>query len=146
MTPIHIIVAGVLIVLASLAGAIASGDTIKTVRHDLGGNIGDRLGEMHSMRGVVIDGICASSCTLYLGLPDTCVTRRAKLGFHGPNLPSGRKMGKTYFDGWTGVMAEQYPPAIAEWFMAEARHSTALIYIKAEQAVRLGVKPCGGGA
>ena len=142
MTPIKIILAGAVIAVAGFAGAVAYGDTMKTVRHDLGGNIGDRLGEMHTMRGVKIDGTCASACTLYLGLPETCLTKRAKLGFHGPNLPSGRKMPKVAFEGWTKAMAEKYPPAIARWFMAEARYSDDLIYIKADQAVKLGARMC----
>jgi hypothetical protein len=56
---------------------------------DRGGHIGEYLAKYHALRvcgeQVVIDGICASACTMLLGtIPRDriCVTQRAVLEFH----------------------------------------------------------------
>jgi hypothetical protein len=58
---------------------------------------------------IVIDGPCASACTLYLGLPENqvCAAPHAALGFHAG---SGAEA--------TAKLWAAYPPRIREWIMA----------------------------
>ena len=87
------------------------------VRHDPGGLVEDYWRKYEDMieRGdrIVIDGWCASACTLALGVPGTCVTRRAVLVFHAahsffePNQP-------TLVD----LFMQTYPPKLRKWIMA----------------------------
>jgi len=117
----------------------------QTVTYDMGGSIKARLEEMQGMSGVVIDGECFSACTLYLGLPETCVTSRAKLGLHSPKTKlSGYIMPlpKDEWESLTQLMSTYYPEKISEWYMAEARHSTDIVTITGEQAVAMGAKAC----
>ena len=59
------------------------------IADDRGGRIGTYLDKYHSLRTsgetVIIDGLCASACTIVLGTvprDKICVTSRANFGFH----------------------------------------------------------------
>ena len=58
------------------------------INDDHGGRIGDYVDKYNVLRAsgekVIIDGMCASACTIVLTLPkeQVCATRRARLGFH----------------------------------------------------------------
>lgn len=87
------------------------------VLQDPGGNVIDRLAQMHTMReegvGVRIEGICASACTLYLDLPEVCVSPGALLGFHGAQSDVGGLA-----EAVNLAMAESYPGELRERFKA----------------------------
>ena len=77
--------APVMLVLMSMQSAFA---TVR-VNDDRGGQIGEYLAKYQALRvsgeQVVIDGICASACTMLLGAirrNRMCVTPRAVLEFH----------------------------------------------------------------
>ena len=79
---------GLLAAVLLLAGAGACNATVRIV-NDRGGQIGtyiDRYEHLrHSGQTVIIDGLCASACTIVLGaIPHDkiCVTTNATLGFH----------------------------------------------------------------
>jgi hypothetical protein len=60
------------------------------VRNDRGGVVRDRLRELNQLRAsgrpVEIRGnVCFSTCTMLLGLPQTCVDPDTVFGFHGPS-------------------------------------------------------------
>ena len=91
------------------------------ISNDRGGRIGayvlkyQRLAS--SGESVIIDGLCASACTIVLGeLPRNriCVTSRATLGFHaawnyGPN-------GRTFTDPEATLMLySTYPAPVRRW-------------------------------
>lgn len=90
----------------------ASGDVIIT--YDEGGNVVNYATYYKNLpKGarVVIDGWCASSCTIALALPNTCVTDRGYLGFHlayGTGSEADNKQLSDYL--WS-----QYPPGIKKW-------------------------------
>ena len=114
--------------------------------HDMGGGIEDRLRQMHLIgaQHVEIRGECVSACTLFLGLPDVCVWPAAQLGFHGPRtaLP-GIPLPRREWERVTAEMAAEYPPAIREWFMVEARyHVTDYLVISGAQAIQMGARAC----
>src|SRR5882757_2507762 len=84
-----------------LLAGIGVSDAAVRIVDDPGGRIGayvDRYQGMRSSGGmVIIDGYCASACTIVLGTvphDKICVTPRAKLGFHAAWDPSsnGRKI------------------------------------------------------
>jgi hypothetical protein len=71
-----------------LAGNTASDAAVRIVE-DVGGRIGTYVDKYQGVRSsgemVIIDGFCASACTVILGTVShdkICVTSRAKLGFH----------------------------------------------------------------
>lgn len=118
------------------------------ITHDLGGALEARMAELAALQRsgqpVEIRGQCSSSCTLYLGLPQTCVQRSATLGFHGPQSDIyGLALPPAEFEHWSNVMASHYPPMLRRWFMAEARNVTVGIYqISGSEAIRLGAREC----
>ncbi len=115
----------------------------ETIRHDMGGSVLARLDQMQTLSGVRIVGACYSACTMLLGLPDTCVTRNARLGFHGPSTRSGIPLPHSEWERVSRVMADQYPPALRLWFMAEGRKNTGAVrVIRGAALIDMGVKEC----
>lgn len=125
-----------------LALALLSSPVIIT--NDKGGLVADRLQQISGLQGkqVEIRGECDSSCTMLLSV--ACVSKNARLGFHGPSSQYyGVALPPEEFDRVSHVMAEHYPPAIRNWFIAEARFTTmGLLTITGTEAVRLGAKKC----
>lgn len=114
----------------------------RTITYDMGGSIKDRVEEMQRLDGVRIDGDCFSACTMYLGLPQTCVTPLARLGFHSPATRSGLPLPREDWEVVTHLMAAQYPPALAKWYMDEGRYHRDPVVISGDQAIALGVPKC----
>ena len=98
---------------------------------DPGGSIAARVAMVRDGGPVEIAGRCASSCTMHLA--NGCVTPGAVLVFHGPQTVVG-------FDLWSDVMAWHYPPAIADWFMAQGRYGQW--EMTGADAIRLGAQEC----
>lgn len=117
------------------------------VRSDMGGSLSEREVEIASLRytgkRVVIDGTCASACTMYLGLQNACLTPRAQLLFHGPRSATSTKYTDEIFDRMSAQVAKYYPVGIADWFMKEARFVNPLVKtLKYEQAIAMGARAC----
>lgn len=122
--------------------------TVQVVQYDLGGDVEGRIREVARLRAkgtqVRIEGICVSACTLYLGLPNSCVAASATLGFHGPatNIP-GIPLPREDFERVSSTMATYYPGQIRTWFMSSARLITENYYtISGAQAVAMGAHGC----
>lgn len=114
--------------------------------NDLGGSVSERLDQMQALGSthVEIRGNCQSACTMYLGLPDVCVAPGAILGFHGPrtSIP-GIPLPRREWDRVTMLMAREYPPQIARWFLKIARyHISDMLMITGREAIRTGARPC----
>ena len=135
-------------ILSTVTPANAAPSVLR-VHNDPGGSLPARLQDLQRLRlsGQRVEirrGYCNSACTLYLGLPDTCITGHARFGFHGPQLATrGLKMLPTDFERWSQTMADHYPPALRRWFLNTARHSTALITLSGQQLITMGVTRCG---
>lgn len=118
------------------------------VTNDMGGSLEQRIAEVEQMRAmgtpVRIVGTCVSACTLYLGLPNTCVMPQARLGFHGPSSPlRGIPLPRQKYEYFTQVMATYYPGRIRSWFMSDARRVTDSYYeITGRQAIAMGARSC----
>ncbi len=133
----------------SCCGAIASAG-VKIITRDGGGRLDTRSQEVLDMmqsgdRVEIHTGYCNSACTLYLKMPTTCVMRGARLGFHGPRKSSFSKgpMTQDQFEHWTTWMSSHYPPAIRDWFLADARYVTqGYKYLSGSELIRHGIKEC----
>lgn len=136
-----------LAVTCAIAAPVAA-QTALIVRNDLGGSVEERLFMIAALRNegrrVEIRGQCASACTMYLGLPNACVSRASQLGFHGPQSQYyGISLPPDEFEYWSRIMASNYPPPIAQWFMSQARETTmGLITISGAQAIKMGAQAC----
>lgn len=60
---------------------------VLTIRSDGGGDIHDYAELVATMgsKQVRIEGVCKSSCTMFLGMENVCVSPTAFFGFHGPS-------------------------------------------------------------
>jgi hypothetical protein len=109
--------------LAAILLILNVSDAVSAVRitNDRGGRIGNYVMKYQRLasagESVIIDGLCASACTIVLSelAPDKiCVTSRATLGFHaawnyGPN-------GRTFTDPEATLMLySAYPTPVRRW-------------------------------
>ncbi len=121
---------------------------VSIIRNDPGGSVASRLRQIEKLRSdgtrVEIRGTCASACTLFLGLPNTCVARSSRLSFHGPQSQYyGVALPPQEFEYWSQVMADHYPGPIRLWFLAKARNTTMeVLTITGAEAIRMGARPC----
>lgn len=133
--------------LAVLQPQAAAAQQTYVVGSDRGGYLHDRLIELKNLKrsGVRVEirgRVCYSTCTMFLGLPGTCVDPNTTFGFHGPSR-SGRRLAQEKFDYFSRVMADFYPEPLKAWFMAEGRNRISGIYkIKGSEIIRMGVKAC----
>ncbi|WP_417585450.1 hypothetical protein [Pelagibacterium sp.] len=127
------------------AAAIAQQSYV--VGNDRGGYLHDRLIELKNLEQnkvrVEIRGrVCYSTCTMFLGLPDACVSPDTIFGFHGPSS-SGRRLAQKDFDYFSRVMAAYYPKPLQDWFMSEGRNRISGVYkVKGSQIIAMGVSDC----
>src|SRR5258707_9966447 len=114
---------GLLAAVVLLAGVGASHAVVR-IADDRGGRIGTYVNKYQGLRSsgesVVIDGLCASACTIVLSAvphDKICVTSRATLGFHaawdfGAN-------GRTIPDREATMMLyTMYPMRVRRWIAA----------------------------
>lgn len=117
------------------------------ITNDRGGLLRDRLIELQLLRqtgqNVRITGnICYSTCTMFLGLPQTCVSPQTTFGFHGPSS-YGRPLTAEVFEQASRIMAAHYPQVLKDWYMETGRHEIADVYrFKGEDIVRMGIPAC----
>lgn len=119
------------------------------VRNDPGGRLSDRVVEIDRIRSSgtpvrIEGGYCNSACTMYLGLPNTCVSRRASFGFHGPMSQFyGVALPPDQFEYWSQVMASYYPAQLRRWYLREARYTTVGLHkVSGRTLIRMGVREC----
>src|SRR6202051_3597680 len=96
-------------------------DAFVRIAQDGGGRIDTYVGKYQGLRSsgemVMIDGFCASACTIVLGTvahDKICVTSRAKLGFHAAWDPgsNGRKITNPEA---TQTLYSMYPFEVRRW-------------------------------
>ncbi|WP_417241625.1 hypothetical protein [Celeribacter sp.] len=127
----------------------AQARSVITIRNDPGGRLDTRINEINRIRQSgaqvrIVGGYCNSACTMYLGLPNTCVSRNVSFGFHGPMSQFyGMALPPDEFEYWSGVMASYYPGAIRSWYLQDARYVTVgLRSVSGRDLIRLGVREC----
>jgi hypothetical protein len=125
------------------------GMTHATVRisDDRGGRIGTYVTRFQRLRssgeGVIIDGLCASACTIVLGaIPRDriCVTPRATLGFHAA-YDFGMD-GRTIPDRDATIMLySMYPMPVQRWIAARGGLTPQMIFLRGRQLQAM-YQPC----
>ena len=140
------IVTGFLAAGLLLAGIVSSQAMVR-ITDDRGGRIGTYVEKYRDLRSsgeqVVIDGLCASACTIVLGaLPPEriCVTSKANLGFHaawdfGPN---GRSITNPEA---TQLLYSLYPGNIRRWISQRGGLQPRMIFLRG-RALTSMYKPC----
>lgn len=117
------------------------------VNNDRGGLLRDRLVQIRQLRNqnrpVRIQGnICYSTCTMFIGLANTCVSPNTRFGFHGPSS-YGRALDPVTFNRASEIIADHYPPALRTWYMEEARFSIRSVRrIRGSTLIDMGVQAC----
>ncbi len=132
--------------LAELSKA-SSEENILIIHTDLGGSVRQRYEEISTLiandtKVEIRDGFCFSSCTMYIGLKNACVTSKARFGFHGPHSFLG-PLSQDRFEEWSLFIAQFYPPPVRDWYL-EIGRTTIYGYYKLSGAdlIQLGVKDC----
>jgi len=134
-----------LLALVLFAAPASAGGTLR-VSGDWGGEVDQRVARIAQMERdgtrVVVSGVCASACTLYLKLPTTCLTAGARLGFHGPQTDQGF-MPLDTFTRYQSLMAAHYPPRMARWFVGgPGAGMDGEAWLTAKQAIAMGARAC----
>jgi hypothetical protein len=142
-------VTGLLAAVLLLAGVGASHAVVR-IADDRGGRIGTYVNKYQGLRSsgesVVIDGLCASACTIVLGAvphDKICVTSRATLGFHaawdfGAN-------GRTITDREATMMLySMYPMGVRRWIAGRGGLTPHMIFLRGK-VLQAMYKPCFSG-
>lgn len=144
---------GVAVALSLLAMGISSGGGAwaqtggtMVISSDRGGKLGQRSEEVRYLRAtgqrVELRGTCLSACTMYLSLPNVCVSPSARLGFHGPSRNGQRLTGQD-FEHWSEVMARNYREPLRSWYLSEARYRTSGYFeISGAELISMGYPRC----
>lgn len=129
-----------------LAGIGASDAAVRIVE-DVGGRIGTYVDKYQGVRSsgemVIIDGFCASACTIVLGtVPHDriCVTSRARLGFHAAWDPDARGRKITNPQA-TQTLYSMYPFEVRRWIDQRGGLTPRMIYLSGRELAGM-FRPC----
>src|SRR6202166_561220 len=121
-----------------LAGITASDAAVRIV-DDPGGRIGTYVDRYEGVRisgeKVIIDGYCASACTIVLGtVPHDriCVTSRARLGFHAA-WDSGANGRQITNPEATQTLYMMYPVEIRRWIDQRGGLTPHMIFLSGRE-------------
>ena len=124
------LVTGLLAAVLLLAGVGASQAVVR-IADDRGGRIGTYVDKYQGLRTsgetVIIDGLCASACTIVLGaVPHDriCVTSHANLGFHAAWDFGANGRAVTNPEA-TQMLYSMYPTPVRRWIAAARRPDPA---------------------
>jgi hypothetical protein len=133
-------------VLLMLAGVNASHAAIR-IADDRGGRIGAYLDKYQGLRTsgetVIIDGLCASACTIVLGaVPHDriCVTSHANLGFHAAWDFGAHGRAVTNHDA-TQMLYSLYPSPVRRWIAARGGLKSQMIFLRGKELTSM-YRPC----
>jgi hypothetical protein len=90
------------------------------IRRDIGGDISvyqSRIKQwIKERRRIIIDGPCASACTIYLASPHLCITRRAQFWFHAGYVEFNAGYNfKIPSRHWSNEMLRHYPKPVLNY-------------------------------
>lgn len=140
------VVTGLLALVVLIAGISVSHALVR-ITDDRGGRIGTYVDKYQGLRSsgetVMIDGLCASACTIVLGAvarDKICVTPRANLGFHaawdmGSN---GRAVTNAVA---TQMLFAMYPSKVKRWIAQRGGLRSGMIFLRGRQLMGM-YKPC----
>ena len=140
------LVTGLLAAVLLLAGVVSSQAVVR-IADDRGGRIGTYVDKYQGLRTsgetVIIDGLCASACTIVLGAvahDKICVTSHATLGFHaawdfGAN---GRTITNPEA---TQMLYSMYPSPVRRWIAQRGGLRPQMIFLHGKQLMSM-YRPC----
>ncbi|MBN8979844.1 MAG: hypothetical protein J0I29_01000 [Rhizobiales bacterium] len=140
------IVRGIFAAILLLSG-VATSQAVVRIAEDRGGRIGTYVDKYQGLKSsgetVMIDGLCASACTIVLGAvphDKICVTARANLGFHAAwdFGSSGRPV--TNLEA-TQMLYEMYPTSIRSWIAKRGGLKTQMIFLRGRELMSF-YRPC----
>jgi hypothetical protein len=139
-------VTGLLAAVLLLAGVGASHAVVR-ISDDRGGRIGTYVDKYQGLRSsgemVVIDGLCASACTIVLGaVPHDriCVTSNANLGFHAAWDMGANGHAVTNPEA-TQMLYSMYPTQVRRWITRRGGLNRHMIFLRGRQLAGM-YKPC----
>lgn len=130
-----------------LLASVGASQAVVRIADDRGGRIGTYVDRYQGLRTsgetVIIDGLCASACTIILGAiahDKICVTSHATLGFHaawdfGTN---GRAITNPEA---TQMLYSMYPSAVKRWIAQRGGLTPRMIFLRGKELQAL-YKPC----
>jgi hypothetical protein len=120
--------------------------SVPTRASDLGGKLlaytaqVDRLNREN--REKRISGVCASACSVFLGVRRICIERDAQVWFHGAYKPASLRPDPT----GSLVMLSYYPRRVRRWAIEtralERTSWSAEHMLTGEQLIKMGLSPC----
>jgi hypothetical protein len=129
-------ITGLLAAVLLVAGVGASHAVVR-IADDRGGRIGTYVDKYQGLRTsgdtVIIDGLCASACTIVLGAvphDKICVTSHANLGFHA-----------AWDFGATQMLYSMYPSEVRRWIAKRGGLTPRMIFLRGRQLMAM-YKPC----
>jgi hypothetical protein len=129
-----------------LAGLRASDAAVRIVE-DGGGRMGAYVDKYQGVRGsgemVIIDGYCASACTIVLGTvphDKICVTSRARLGFHAAWDPGSNGRRITNPEA-TQTLYSMYPFEVRHWIDQRGGLTPHMIFLSGRELTAM-YRPC----
>ena len=140
------LVTGLTFVVALLPSSPAHAKRAHVITYDSGGSVMARYKEINEFRlkgtRVEVRGQCMSACTMYLGLPNTCVSPSAIFGFHGPRDAGQNQPMPDSFAA--KLMAAHYPRNLQAWFLAEAQYlpGNSVARLSGQQLISMGISRC----
>jgi hypothetical protein len=139
-------VTGLLAAVLLMAGVNASHAVVR-IADDRGGRIGTYVDKYQDLRtsgeAVIIDGLCASACTIVLGAvprDKICVTSHANLGFHAAWDFGANGRAVTNPEA-TQMLYSMYPSAVRHWIAARGGLTPHMIFLRGKQLMSM-YRPC----
>ena len=136
------LIAGVLVL-----AVVSSSHAAIRIADDRGGKIGTYIDRYQRLRSsgetVIIDGLCASACTMVLGAVPReriCVTSQAVLGFHAA-WDSGADGRAVTNPGATQMLYSVYPSPVRRWIAARGGLKPQMIFLRGKELMSM-YRPC----
>ena len=130
-----------------LLASVGASQAVVRIADDRGGRIGtyvDRYQDLrNSGQAVIIDGLCASACTIVLGaIPrdKICVTSHATLGFHAAWDFGANGRAITNPEA-TQMLYSMYPAPVKRWISQRGGLTPHMIFLRGRQLQTM-YKPC----
>ncbi|MBW7974606.1 hypothetical protein [Bradyrhizobium sp. BR 10289] len=130
-----------------LIGGMGASHAVVRIADDRGGRIGTYVDKYQDLRQsgetVIIDGLCASACTIVLGaIPHDriCVTSSATLGFHAAWDFGANGRAVTNAEA-TQMLYAMYPSQVKRWISQRGGLTPHMLFLKGRQLQAM-YKPC----
>ncbi|MDB5503335.1 MAG: hypothetical protein JWR89_3237 [Tardiphaga sp.] len=136
-----------LLAAALLFAAVGTSHAVVRIADDRGGRIGTYVDKYQGLRSsgetVIIDGLCASACTIVLGAvphDKICVTSNANLGFHAAWDFGANGRAVTNPEA-TQMLYSMYPSQVRRWIAHRGGLTPRMIFLRGRQLAGM-YKPC----